>query len=204
MPTPYLYFLHFHCVGNAGSINMLPSKVAAAAASRNPLIPITPEPTNVTNKAVVSPYANLKPLIPHQIATLYTPNNLNKDANNTTWNNAMSNQIPLQNHANNNNDNDSKTGSESNANNDKKLINKPPEEGVVVLPDTSKVNPHNVSEECANQLYQVIHMWYPKQSPKLTGMFLANHDEQRVKKYLNSQDRLRKKIDTFAKLLSNQ
>eukprot|EP01083_Nonionella_stella_P259612 886203_1 len=176
-------------IAHAGSLNMLPSKVAAA--SRHSLIPITPEPTN---KTVISPYDHLKPV--NHIGALYTANNLNKD--NTSWHNAMSNQVPPQNNANNNNDNESKMVENHNESSDKKQI-----EGVV-LPDTSKVNPYNVSEEYANQLYQVIHTWYPKQSPKLTGMFLANHDEQRVKKYLSSQDRLRKKIDTFAKLLSNQ
>eukprot|EP00483_Globobulimina_turgida_P000469 UN00469 len=71
-----------------------------------------------------------------------------------------------------------------------------------------KSNPHSVSRHVANKLHEVISTWYPNSSGKitagkLTGMFLQNHDEDKVMKYLSRQDRLKKKIDAFVKLLSS-
>eukprot|EP01083_Nonionella_stella_P318023 1160454_1 len=69
--------------------------------------------------------------------------------------------------------------------------------------EKKKSNPHNVSKHYANKLHEVISTWYPQQAGKLTGMFLQNHDEEKVIKYLGRQDRLRKKIDAFASLLAH-
>eukprot|EP01083_Nonionella_stella_P188626 695742_1 len=69
--------------------------------------------------------------------------------------------------------------------------------------EEKKFNPHNVSKHYANKLHEVISTWYPQQAGKLTGMFLQNHDEEKVIKYLGRQDRLRKKIDAFASLLAH-
>merc|ERR1712157_526055 len=44
-------------------------------------------------------------------------------------------------------------------------------------------NPHHVSKNYANKLHEVISNWYPKQAGKLTGMFLQNHDQDKVVKY---------------------
>eukprot|EP00483_Globobulimina_turgida_P005498 UN05508 len=76
------------------------------------------------------------------------------------------------------------------------------------LGKATKSNPHNVTKHVANKLYEVISTWYPNTSGKitagkLTGMFLLNHDEDKVMKYLSRQDRLKKKIDAFIKLLSS-
>jgi len=65
-------------------------------------------------------------------------------------------------------------------------------------------NPHHVDKKTANLLHQTISEWYPKQAGKLTGMFLQNHDQARVAKYLKAKDRLKLKIGKFAELLSNQ
>jgi len=65
-------------------------------------------------------------------------------------------------------------------------------------------NPHKVDKQTANLLHQTITEWYPKQAGKLTGMFLQNHDQARVAKYLKAKDRLKLKIGKFAELLSNQ
>ena len=62
-------------------------------------------------------------------------------------------------------------------------------------------NPHSVSKSYANQLHAAIMQWYPSQAGKLTGMFLQNHDEEKVTKYLRRPNRLRTKIGTFARLL---
>eukprot|EP01084_Bolivina_argentea_P299193 515702_1 len=61
-----------------------------------------------------------------------------------------------------------------------------------------KSNPHNVPKHLTDKLYELISIWYPntngKITPgKLTGMFLQNHDEDRVKTYLLKQDKLKKK-----------
>ena len=63
-------------------------------------------------------------------------------------------------------------------------------------------NPHHVSKDYANKLHAVIKGWYPDKAGKLTGMFLQNHDQDKVVKYLGRPEKLRKKIDTFVKLLS--
>jgi len=41
-----------------------------------------------------------------------------------------------------------------------------------------------VSKSNANQLHSVIKQWYPLQAGKLMGMFLQNHNEEKVAKYL--------------------
>eukprot|EP00484_Ammonia_sp_Unknown_P010336 CAMPEP_0197073536 /NCGR_PEP_ID=MMETSP1384-20130603/210655_1 /TAXON_ID=29189 /ORGANISM="Ammonia sp." /LENGTH=891 /DNA_ID=CAMNT_0042512373 /DNA_START=2767 /DNA_END=5442 /DNA_ORIENTATION=- len=65
-------------------------------------------------------------------------------------------------------------------------------------------NPHHVSKDLANRLHSVIHEWYPKKAGKLTGMFLQNHDQEKVIRYLGRPERLKKRIDTFVSLLENQ
>jgi len=58
-----------------------------------------------------------------------------------------------------------------------------------------------VSKSNANQLHSVIKQWYPLQAGKLMGMFLQNHNEEKVAKYLRRPERLKRKISTFAALL---
>ena len=70
---------------------------------------------------------------------------------------------------------------------------------IVKKPQTS--NPHSVSKEYANALHNLIKQWYPNKAGKLTGMFLQNHDQDKVIKYLGRTERLHQKIDKFAKLL---
>merc|ERR1719242_648555 len=74
--------------------------------------------------------------------------------------------------------------------------------GNVAKMQRKESNPHNVDKATANKLHQTITEWYPKQAGKLTGMFLQNHDQNRVTKYLERKEKLKQKIATFAELLS--
>merc|ERR1719361_1695958 len=66
------------------------------------------------------------------------------------------------------------------------------------------VNPNAVTKSTANALHSLICKWYPDQAGKLTGMFLQNHDEEKVAKYLKREDRLKNKIVTFVRLLEQK
>lgn len=77
----------------------------------------------------------------------------------------------------------------------------PSTECSVTLEKGKKANPNSVSMSYGNQLHAAILQWYPSQAGKLTGMFLQNHDEEKVIKYLRRPNRLRTKIGTFARLL---
>eukprot|EP01084_Bolivina_argentea_P190731 327670_1 len=53
----------------------------------------------------------------------------------------------------------------------------------------------------AEMLYEIIQSWYPKKAGNLTGMFVYNHDEFMILRYVNRKDRLKKKIDRLMQLL---
>ena len=76
--------------------------------------------------------------------------------------------------------------------------------GDVAKMQRKESNPHNVDKTTCNKLHQTISEWYPKQAGKLTGMFLQNHNQERVIKYLQNEERLKNKIATFAELLSKK
>merc|ERR1712087_725174 len=76
--------------------------------------------------------------------------------------------------------------------------------GDVAKMQRKESNPLGVDKATANLLHQTISEWYPKLAGKLTGMFLQNHDQDRTTKYLQRTEKLKKKIATFAELLSNQ
>eukprot|EP01084_Bolivina_argentea_P254776 428389_1 len=64
-----------------------------------------------------------------------------------------------------------------------------------------KIDPNKATSN-RRKLHELISTWYPQQADKLMAMFLQNHDEEHVIKYLGRQDRLRQKIDGFVDLLS--
>lgn len=168
------------------------------------IIPITPETSTLKNN--VNPYANIGHISPG-----YQPN-----IGQNNWTQAVHgpqpqqvpNVEPLEHAVNNEIPVISEDAADGKQAEDKKATKSE-------LADVNKIgdmkpmqpkqsNPHCVPKEVANKLHAVISGWYPNQAGKLTGMFLQNHDTERVVKYLAKQDRLKKKIDTFSNLLSNQ
>merc|ERR1712154_27727 len=152
------------------------------------IIPITPETSTLKNN--VNPYANIGHISPG-----YQPN-----IGQNNWTQAvhgaqpqqLPNVEPLEHAVNNEIPVISEDAADGKQAEDKKAT-KSELADVNKIGDMKPMQPKQSNPHCV-----------PKQAGKLTGMFLQNHDTERVVKYLAKQDRLKKKIDTFSNLLSNQ